>query len=98
MRKCSNTLLANATSTLPVASQPRSCAGPQWVRTSGAAWRATLGSMSSAHFSRGADVVHELAQSGAEVDEARVGRHPALEEILAQHAPEGILGAPVRRR
>jgi hypothetical protein len=40
-----------------------------------------------------ADVVHELAEPGAEVDARWPTRHPALEEVLARHLPDGALRA-----
>src|SRR5262249_30014769 len=43
-----------------------------------------------------ADVVHELAEARAEVDEGSLRRHPALEELLAEDAPDGVLRAPLR--
>src|SRR5262249_45403179 len=44
-----------------------------------------------------ADVIDELAHPRAEVDEARVRGHPALEEVHAQHAPEGVLRLAIGR-
>jgi hypothetical protein len=41
------------------------------------------------------DEIDELVQSRSEVDHTRVVRYPALEEFLAQQAPERVLGATI---
>src|SRR5262249_31028152 len=44
-----------------------------------------------------ADVVHELAEARAEIEQNPVLRHPALEEVLAEDLPERLLRSPVPR-